>query len=200
MEKSHHADLIYSGSVESEEIKNIGGECHELSFERFGIDDSRELVRRAYNRPSESDLMTLVVRTSFITLEAQNALLKVLEEPPVSTKFIFVLPQDFIVLPTLLSRFNIVVEKNKASQSNEVFDEFLKSDIKDRLAAIDKSAKNKDSDWQRAIKQGLISHLYSSSTDKSVESLEYAARTLLTRGASNKMLLEHAALILSARS
>lgn len=197
MKKDHHAELVWSNSVEPVKVEIGEGESYEQTYEKFGIDDARELVRRAHNRPLDSEFVTFVVRTNFITLEAQNALLKVLEEPPISTKFIFVLPSDFTVLPTLLSRFNVndIVAVEPASYDS--FSNFAQSSVTERLAAIDKSAKGKDTDWQREIKNGLVNHIRSSNCDdKSLSSLEYVARTLLTRGASNKMLLEQAALIL----
>jgi len=76
----------------------------------------------------------------------------------------------------------------------------LQEDYKGRLIAIEKSTKSKDTVWQRSIKNGLIEYL--TTTKKKMDSLsnlEYVSRTLLTRGASNKMLLEHAALMLKPR-
>ncbi len=199
----HHATLIRSDSVCLHKITDtkLSAEVDDSYIARFGIDDARDLVRKAYNRPIESSEQTLVVRTDFVTLEAQNALLKVLEEPPQSTCFIFVVPEGFTVLPTLASRFNEVVLKKSSTEPSDTFKEFLLQPYKDRLTSIDQSAKKKDVKWQSDIKQGLVQHLRKATkTDSSLQTLEYVARTLLTRGASNKMLLEHAALTLPTRS
>jgi DNA polymerase III delta prime subunit len=197
MKQEHHAELVWSNSIEPVEVEISEGESYQQTYEKFGIDDARELVRRAHNKPLDSQYVTFVVRTNFITLEAQNALLKVMEEPPISTKFIFVLPPDFTMLPTLLSRFNVNDYSAQKIEANDSFSLFLTSNFSERLTAIDKSAKSKDAEWQREIKKGLIDHIRLSNCDnKSLGSLEYVARTLLTRGSSNKMLLEQAALIL----
>jgi hypothetical protein len=203
MNISHHAELVLDYDVEKVEVVLIpkGGEVVDRFINKFGIDDARELIHLAHNRPSHGDEIFFVVRTSFVTHEAQNALLKVLEDPPLSTKFVFVLPPDFILLPTLKSRFNFRNLIDKGSDfSDDVFKIFLKKDYKDRLAEIERAIKGKDIVWQRSIKNGLIRYLASSGKDNDkLAKLEYICRMLLTRGASNKMLLEHLALTLGPR-
>jgi len=203
MKYSHHANLCLVNNVISfqVEVEKKGVEVYDQYYDKFGIDDARNLVIKAYNRPNNAETLCLVVRSNFITLEAQNALLKVLEEPPESSRFIFVLPNDFSVIPTLASRFNLVEDlKNDLGESTVEFNNFLQGSYKDRLEAIDMSVKNKDHDWQRTIKSGLINHLKVNGTKiDSYQELEFVARTLLTRGASNKMLLEHMSLLLATR-
>ena len=205
MNNEHHAMLYQSDSVSAQEIPHNSNtvEIDSVFIERFGVDDARELVRKASNRPVEADQQLLVVRTNFITHEAQNALLKVLEEPPESTRFVFVVPRDFVVLPTLISRFSKqgLIENEVAPAENEPFQTFLGQGYKDRLASIDLAAKKQDVDWQRSIKQGLVGYVnkQTSTCLPSLKELEYVTRLLLTRGASNKMLLEHAAITLPIR-
>lgn len=201
MNTIHHAQLVRDNSVQVRKIECTSAktEVQDQFIERFGIDDAKELIRKAHNRPVQSEELTLIVRTEFITLEAQNALLKVLEEPPSSTKFIFILPYDFTVLPTLQSRFHETVEvvQKQSIEAKEIFEEFLTANYKERLSEIENAIKTKNLEWQRLVKKGLIHYIATADKkNKSLASLEYVARTLLTRGASNKMLLEHMALIL----
>lgn len=180
---------------------DTGADVYDQYFVKFGIEDARDLVLKAYGTPNTETTQCLVVRTDFITLEAQNALLKIVEEPPASTRFVFVLPNDFTILPTLASRFSGYVADTKVEiQQNEIFDLFLKQNYKDRLQAIEQATKNKDINWQRAVKQGLISYLKQQKSIKQLGQLEYIARMLLTRGASNKMLFDHLALLLAIRT
>ncbi|MCA9355844.1 hypothetical protein KC865_04860 [Candidatus Kaiserbacteria bacterium] len=204
MVKGHHATLVRADSVQSEKLLNIESfEINDSYIEKFGIDNARWLVEVACRRPADSGERVFVVRTNFITVEAQNALLKILEEPPLTTKFIFVLPADFTVIPTLLSRFDSVsieVDKKTPVTQDEIFLKFSKSNYKDRLADIESASKKKDVKWQRAIKQGLIQSINENEVDMALlGELEYLASKLLTRGASNKMLLEHLALTLPIR-
>ena len=204
MNRKHHAELVCDFSVATVEVPGQGEgiDVFDRYFEQLGISDARELIRLAYIKPVSSDVLLLIVRTNFITFEAQNALLKVVEEPPVTTKFVFVTPPDCTLLTTLRSRFTQQEITTSTVSRNEDFEQFVDSGYAERVTGIETALKQKNTVWQRNIKQGLIGYL-KQTTDLSKESLsglEFVARTLLTRGASNKMLLEHAALLLPTRS
>ncbi len=203
MTEVHHASLIQTDSVTDLLIKGINSdtEVRDTYLDSFGINDARELVRIAHQRPLEKTRQTLIVRTDFITLEAQNALLKLLEESPVSTDLIFVLPKDLILLATLSSRLQVDDSYSDADHTEDTtFKEFMALDYKDRISAIEQATKQKNISWQRLIKKGLMDYLCQPALKTLPKSeIEYVARNLLTRGASNKMLLEHVALILPAR-
>ena len=196
----HHAVLVRTQRPEDFDIQTLvqTQEYSDRTYEKLGVDEARQINAAAYVRPSESQWQTIIVRAHFITLEAQNALLKVIEEPPESTRFIFLLPSDFTVLPTILSRCELITDTAEVKVNN-VFSDFLAADHKDRLKAIDVAAKAKDTNWQRNIKNGLIAYIQTG-PKKDLIQLEYVARLLLTRGASNKMLLEHVALTLPTSS
>lgn len=197
---SHHAVLC---KVDEPELY-IGADFDavnivEYKSPTFTIQDVRQLISDAYRRPDgESTTQTLVVITNFITEEAQQALLKIVEEPPVSSKFIFVVPKGMSMLPTLLSRFQLGNAPEKDIDTR-YFKEFLHAPLNRRLRLIENSVKNKDAGWQMAIKIGLIEYLGGETDKLSSEQLiglSYVTRTLLTRGASNKFLLERLALLL----
>ncbi len=143
----------------------------------------------------------LVVATQFITEEAQQALLKIIEEPPASTRFIFIIPLGYYFLPTLESRFERADIKDEAAHTL-TFDEFKAASMSERLAGIEYATKSKDLVWQSEIKKGL--HHYLASPDSAqlsvgdLKDLEFVLRLLLTRGASNKFLLEELALTLKS--
>ena len=200
MNSPHHAILIKHSPVQAFNLASFGefDEVQDSYIERFGIDDARRLVTTANNRPQNTETQTLVVRTDFITHEAQNALLKILEEPPVSTKFIFILLEGFQVLPTLASRFFEVRLGSDSSSLTEEFEQFLGLSYAERLSNIETVLKAKNVAWQQAIKQGLLQYIKKEKSDILSE-LEFVARFLLTRGASNKFLLEHLALCLPIR-
>lgn len=197
----HHAVLYCVPEPEHFSI----GDFYELDdvveyrFPTLGIGEVRSLIEAAHRRPSGNAAnQTLVVITNFITEEAQQALLKIVEEPPNSTGFVFVLPKGVTLLPTLVSRLQVETTDSRPGE-DECFKEFLKAPLNRRLRLIEDSVKAKDQDWQMAIKIGLIGYLGKREQSLSAEQLiglEYAARLLLTRGASNKFLLEHIALVL----
>jgi DNA polymerase III delta prime subunit len=169
-------------------------------YEKFGINEVREVVGQANLKPAQSDKLLIVIRLQSITVEAQNALLKILEEPPISTNFLFVVPEDIALLSTLESRFQRLQITSDSEPANSEFSEFTKSTLKDQLTLIEKETKNKNTAWMQAIKSGLVQYLQSTPADlPGYRELETVSRLLLTRGASNKMLLEHCALLMSAR-
>ncbi len=196
---SHHA-VLFSAEFPLEFESDI---VPHFSYKepQFGIDLVRALIQSAYRRPQEGEVEQIImVATEFITEEAQQALLKIIEEPPVSTKFMFVLPHGYTLLPTLESRFERQ-GTDTAAPDISIFELFRTASYAERLSAIEQATKKKDQVWQAAIKRGLIAYLNTHKQDVShaaCRDLEYVARLLLTRGASNKFLLEHLALTLDA--
>lgn len=79
----------------------------EATLETFGIDESRDLKERAAQRPVGGDVQVFVVVAERLTLPAQNALLKILEEPLASTYLFFVVPHAERLLGTLRSRVRV---------------------------------------------------------------------------------------------
>lgn len=196
----HHAILIRTSepalfSIATQSNETVVSQV----FDKLTIDDVRQLIESAHRRPSEgSDSTCFVVRTSFITSEAQHALLKLLEEPPISSRFVFVVTPALELLPTVLSRFHVEMI-NDGNDLTAAFVEFSNMNIKDRMETIEQKLKNKDLVWQESMRGGLITFLRSleqSTNNNQLIDLEFVAANLLTRGASNKMLLDQLALTL----
>jgi DNA polymerase III subunit delta' len=69
------------------------------------VDQVREAIERSAYRPFEGRRRVVVVDVADALLsEAQNALLKTLEEPPAASTFILVTSRPDMLLPTVLSR------------------------------------------------------------------------------------------------
>jgi DNA polymerase-3 subunit delta' len=86
----------------------------------IGIDAVREIRNFLWQKPNASPRRTLVIDDAeMLTAEAQNALLKITEEPPVSSLLILVTSDIESILPTITSRlprmfFGTVAEKEIA--------------------------------------------------------------------------------------
>ena len=74
------------------------------SYQSFGIDEARELRERANSRAISGEHRIFILAMPGMTNEAQNALLKTLEEPPAGAQFFFIIPSPSSLLPTLRSR------------------------------------------------------------------------------------------------
>ena len=70
--------------------------------DEFLIDDAKEVIKEAYIAESANKYLILVAKG--YRVEAQNALLKILEEPPRHIVFIVVAPSKTAFLPTIRSR------------------------------------------------------------------------------------------------
>ncbi len=133
-----------------------------------------------------------VIFAESMTEEAQNALLKLFEEPPQETVFYLVIPNPSILLPTLRSRL-IGREEGVSSQESSLTDEFIKMNYGERLDLIAKLAK-KDSD---SLKRLVVDLGKVDTKDRRVkQSLLLATKYISNRGASKKMLVEELALSL----
>lgn len=207
----HHAKLLRLETLDNEVIHKVVSliKCDDveyLKFVNFGITDSRLLVEKAFVRPIVGPVMLLVVSLEQITVEAQQALLKILEEPPVATNFLFCIPKTLQLLPTLASRFqtlDINEDEYIKAAENSVFNIFLNQNYSDRLNAIADKVKAKDLEWVTNIRLGVLSWLDRQdllNIDRELsQTLLWTAGLLQTRGAANKYLLEEIALTLPVR-
>lgn len=134
-----------------------------------------------------------IIETDFITEEAQNALLKIFEEPTKDTHFFVSISQD-IILPTLRSRMQIINIKDLSQKSTKT----LPTSILDRMKKV-KSIVDDISD-ENQTKQSAIDFinnievdLYKSGVEKNYKALvlcEQARKSLYDRGAPIKIILE----------
>jgi DNA polymerase-3 subunit delta' len=92
----------------------------EKKGDSIGIDAAREIKNFLWQKPNVSPRRTLILdEVEFLTTEAQNALLKITEEPPASSLIILVSSDSESLLPTILSRvekvyFGLVPEEEIA--------------------------------------------------------------------------------------
>jgi hypothetical protein len=83
--------------------------CPTAGKERVGIDAVREVVRSCQFAPAQGDRkVCLIPYAEALTVEAANALLKTLEEPPREVAFILLAGHTTDLLPTIVSRSRIV--------------------------------------------------------------------------------------------
>lgn len=74
-----------------------------------GIDSAREIKSHLTRKPYQSKAITIILQEAqTLTIEAQNALLKTLEEPPGSTQIYITAPDANHFLPTVLSRTHLI--------------------------------------------------------------------------------------------
>lgn len=140
-----------------------------------------------------------------MTAPAQNALLKIVEEPPLHVQFIFVTSNKENLLPTLLSRLNHVQHNNEATSKSEGVQTFLKTSpqMRMKLAGI-VTLLSKVDEADRKDRESIrlfILELAQALRDKEVpahyitETIEIASYAGLP-SSSTKALLEYLSLLL----
>jgi DNA polymerase-3 subunit delta' len=85
--------------------------CVTFMRDDFKIEDAKEVISEAYR--SEENTKTLILGAKSFTIPAQNALLKILEEPPRNIAFILLAPNKSTFLPTVRSRLSLKQEHNE---------------------------------------------------------------------------------------
>jgi hypothetical protein len=149
----------------------------------IGIDQIRTLQHRLSLKPlaGKGQKIALIQEAQNLTPEAQNALLKTLEEPPKQTQIILTVPNSESLLPTVVSRcqFARLKSKPQVSLSGEEFSQyfntlisFLSSSFGERLQKLDELDLTRDRqkaiDWinsQIVIARQLLLNLLPQQSD-----------------------------------
>ncbi|ECX4111282.1 DNA polymerase III subunit delta' [Campylobacter coli] len=93
----------------------------------FLIDDAKAVEKESYIAETSEKIIVLMANS--FRIEAQNFLLKLLEEPPKNIKFLIVVPSKNLLLPTIKSRL-ICEKRNKIKAKNTLNLELNKMDLK----------------------------------------------------------------------
>ncbi|MSR70711.1 hypothetical protein EXS62_01590 [Candidatus Kaiserbacteria bacterium] len=215
---THHAYYIEGPLSQFEGYKESLKPFWARQYERFGVDESRELI--ALTSLKNFADATFFVGASSITTEAQQALLKLLEEPQEGTTFIFLVPHG-VLLPTVLSRMmqmekvstahkkvlgSPVSAKTHEAGRPDYFSElstlFLRvggkerSDMIAKLLKDDEGTKERVRDFVNALEVTLAEQKSSPQQRQGLADLAMVRGYLADRSPSLKMLLEHLALCL----
>lgn len=208
---SHHAyyieDSIANAEAyarllrESQKIEPHDPSCIVRHFEKFGIDEARSLIELSSLRTTNARTFYFL-STASLTSEAQQALLKLFEEPQVGTVFILLVPHGTL-LPTLQSRMmewpearprEIGAETSVTGQAKE----FLGWPYKKRSDWITALLKEEDDARERVrtFLNELEAELYKKAPEsrearESLAQIAHVRQYLSDKAPSLKMILEH---------
>ncbi len=212
----HHAYFIHAFNDSVRHLKEYLKEKFHINHEQnpdvyhekfdvLGIDQSRLIKEKHLSKSfSNEGKRIYIIETGNITNEAQNALLKVFEEPNTDTHFFLVMPSVHTLLPTLVSRLNIltVASEEVNTDLNKEIEGFLKLSKKDKVSYVDDIAK--DLNDEKIDKGSVIDFLnalelcvYKRGVEKNSDALKAiltAKEYINDRSPSVKQLLEYVAL------
>ncbi|MDD5165624.1 MAG: hypothetical protein PHG25_03800 [Candidatus Pacebacteria bacterium] len=225
---SHHAYGIV-GTVETrDELISTLEKTHKISaqgnpdfyirnYEVLTIDDAREVKSLHSSRPLTDEgsikgnngagKKIFVLTMNGITIEAQNALLKLLEEPAEYVRFFLIIPSAHLLLPTVKSRLLLIQESNSSKVTGaDLIKEakaFIEANQAKRLEvvkaltdAISKENKTKQDaiDFVNAVQEVVYKEKGAKEGKLALGAIEVARNYLNDRAPSIKMLLEFVAL------
>ena len=111
------SEIIITSDVEAraEELKEGLSGSRVVLFvrEKFLVEDAKAVIAEAYI--SEEREKYLIIAAREYNVYSQNALLKILEEPPRNIVFIMISPSKSALLPTIRSRLPVSKESVSAS-------------------------------------------------------------------------------------
>lgn len=138
-----------------------------LSDAKLGIEQSRKIKEHFSLKPySAKGRIAVLENAGELTHEAQNALLKTIEELPENAVFILASDSDSKFLPTILSRCKVTRVKGKESRVEDAaqvqeIEKLLNSTIEERFAFVEK-LKDKE-----GFLQALVAYFHKKLPDNS---------------------------------
>jgi DNA polymerase III delta prime subunit len=204
----HHAYLMEGEATSVREKlfefiqKHLGVEVKgnpDFWFEHYDsltIDDARKLREAQANKSMGGGKKIFVIETRAITIEAQNALLKFLEEPTPETYIFIITPSTELVLPTLRSRTIIISFRGETQKSHEA-QLFITSTLPERIKKVGEIAEEKDKSQAMSLLDGLITEFHGKpKKEELLKELLMCRMYVNDRSSSLKLLLEHIACLL----
>ena len=155
--------LIVGGTKEErfQKAQNVGGKVQSVdrivleAENSLGIDDIRSLQHQLSFKPyASSSKIAILPRAEKLTIPAQNAMLKLLEEPPKDTVIILSSPTTEALLPTIVSRCQIIrliskpqIEINQLILNSQllIINSILTSGVGERIKIAGEIAQNRGS-------------------------------------------------------
>lgn len=181
-------------------------------YASFTISDSK-LIKDWANLKKTNDYKKIcIISTKFMNTEAQQSLLKIIEEPKDDTYFFIIMPNVLNLLDTILSRAQVI--EVSGDNVNDSLLGFVDLSISKRLDFIENLIKNHEGEDTSGplrheatmlinqIEKDYYAHFKNSYKGKDknkefiFEELQKSRLYLSTPGASVKMILENLALVL----
>lgn len=162
---------------------------------RMGIDEVRMLTGAAHQTPFELSARHFVLAYGDITREAQNALLKIFEDPPHTARFYLVIEERETLLPTLRSRM-VAYDTERTEHDALAASAFMSSSYAERLTRIAERTTKKDEVWCEKVFRAIEGYAATSEDTTLMRAVVSLRPYFRTPGASKKMILEHLSLML----
>ncbi len=201
----HHAYLLvgtysWARTVIPQDDLVLGPDVLLHTYDRMGIGDVRTLIEESHRAPLTRSHRVGIISAHNITLEAQNALLKLTEEPPATARFYIIVPRADVLIKTLRSRLFLLGTEVEEYTVSETGRAFVAMTHGERLDAIAVHAKKKDDVWMDTLLGDCECVAHGTKDVSLMRDVIQLATYARSQGASKKMILEHIALSLPRKT
>ncbi|MDQ2933137.1 MAG: hypothetical protein M3Q80_02035 [bacterium] len=217
---THHAYLLVGSPTIQDELIIVLNKTHKIpqqanpdffsqTYQTLTVDDARAIKSMHSTRPiGITEKKIFILSMNGITIEAQNALLKLLEEPSEYAHFFLIVPSAHILLPTVKSRLlELAINKEGAAATHKAWEAeataFVKMNPAKRLEVVkklieeitkEKKSKQDAIDFLNAVQDSVYKEKGSIKGKDILETIETSRTYMNDRAPSVKMLLEYVAL------
>ena len=143
----HHAYLIEGnrkeilpeilGFWEELNIKTLGNpDFSQIVIDNFKIDEAFELRAMSTNKGFSTAKKVFIICANTFSLDAQNVLLKMFEEPIENTHFFLVVPDTNSLLKTVVSRFYVISARQDLAEETKEAEKFFSMPLQKRIDFI----------------------------------------------------------------
>lgn len=186
--------------LQNKGIQSSGSDYRLLQKTTISIDDIR-LLQEFHEQTSIGDNKTVICAGSFITTQAQNALLKMIEEPKVGERIFIIVNHETELVPTILSRVQIHSLQSKTEKAG--VENFVSMRAPERISFMEETFLSiEESDEKReallSFLRSLEGYMYDTRQVSKYKDLLQALPTLRqmlgNQGAPVKMIAEYVSL------
>lgn len=191
--------------LEKEKVIARGNpDLFEKKYRSFGVADAEDLRMRARTKPVAGNNRVFALFVPSMTTEAQNSLLKTLEEPAANALFFLVVPSPETLLPTIRSRVQMLeIAGVKESALLVDADEFLAASKDKRITMLKSLYEHEDEGrdigaviaFLAALEQRFAKAKKSVETSEGIHAIYRARKYATDKGSLLKALLEQVALL-----
>ena len=209
-------EIIYSLRIYLEDRGEINKNSPDVMislYDSFAIVDSVKIKEWYQNKPTDGKKKICIIGTKFINREAEQTLLKIIEEPTDNTHFFIVVPDSSLLLGTILSRVHLIKNNEHNNYTGDAMaEEFIKLTPTSRINKVAEIIKEfKDNENSGGLRNRAISiingveRITYNKWKKDLDNddlkfilgeLKNCREFLSIPGASVKMILEHISLVL----
>ncbi|MEI7689331.1 MAG: hypothetical protein WCI91_04090 [Candidatus Nomurabacteria bacterium] len=209
-------EIVYSLRLYLEDRGEINKQSEDVSlnlYDSFAIQDSQKIKEWYQNKPTDGKKKICIIGAKFINREAEQTLLKIIEEPTENSHFFIIVPDSSLLLGTILSRVHLIKSGEVVNNVEiKIAKDFMSLNLPGRIEKVGEIIKEfKDNENSGGLRHSAISLIngierityekWKKDLDNDdlkfiLEELKNCREFLSIPGASVKMILEHISLII----